>query len=93
MNDKQFTRFVMAAGLALIAWRLFAPKTGTLSPGNLEMQPPNLSPDLAAFSANPAHFMPSNINVDIGNQGYSFLSNAYMPLFGFVGMAQGSLYQ
>jgi len=33
-----------------------------------------------------------NINIDIGNQGLNYLSNKYIPLFGFVGMAQGETF-
>ena len=33
-----------------------------------------------------------NVNVDIQNQGLNYLSNKYIPLFGFVGMAQGETF-
>lgn len=35
---------------------------------------------------------PQNIDVNIGNQGFNYLTNKYIPLFGFVGMAQGETY-
>ena len=96
MDDKKFDRLVVITALILAVWWIMQPKTQAASapaaPVDLGGIP---SPELAAFSANPAAFMPhslGNINVNIGNQGLGFLSNQYVPLFGFVGMAQGAFY-
>jgi hypothetical protein len=47
------------------------------------------------YEANPQAFSPptnTNLTVNVGDQAASMLSDAYMPLFGFVGVAQGMGY-
>ena len=95
MDDKKFDRVIAISALIIAVWWILQPKQPTtqIAPA-VDMGIP--SPELAAFSANPGAFMPQNlgsINVNIGNQGLGFLSNQYIPLFGFVGMAQGAFYQ
>lgn len=54
------------------------------------------SPMTNVYDSNPNAFAQptaAEINVNVGNQMASQLSDQYMPMFGFVGMAQGSLYQ
>lgn len=101
MNDKNFTRFSLAIGIGLLFWHFFGQK-GTLTAPALQdagaarqdtLPAFSIPPDLAAFAANPSAFQPSNLNVKIDNQGLNYLTNHYMPLFGFVGMAQGVYFQ
>ena len=51
-------------------------------------------PTQAAYSPSlaPQLLNGGNINIDIKNQGLQYLSNKYIPLFGFVGMAQGKTF-
>jgi hypothetical protein len=52
-----------------------------------------LTPIDYTYAANPSQFGPANINVNVSDQNPSWLSNGYIPLFGFVGIAQGSTWQ
>ncbi len=55
----------------------------------------NVSPDLQTYAKNPqAFYTPANqkINVHVANQSMGYLNSSYIPLFGFVGMAQGRLF-
>lgn len=44
------------------------------------------NPQLSDFMSGPN--APSHLQINIANQGLSYLDNKYIPLFGFVGMAQ-----
>ncbi len=96
MDDKKFDRLVVITALILAVWWIMRPKAQAASQPVPPVDTGNIpAPELAAFSANPAAFMPQslgNINVNVDNQGLGFLSNQYVPLFGFVGMAQGAFY-
>jgi len=101
MNDKNFTRLSLAIGIGFLFWHFFGNR-GTLTAPALQdasnaqqdaLPGFSIPPDLAAFAANPYAFQPSNLNVNIGNQGFNYLTNKFMPLFGFVGMAQGVYFQ
>jgi hypothetical protein len=49
----------------------------------------------SVFDANPAAYQPAtaaSLTLNIPNQALSLLSDQYMPLFGFVGVAQGESY-
>ena len=64
-----------------------APET---APGNQFINDPvesAYSPNLA-----PQVLGGGTIDVNIANQGLQYLSDKYIPLFGFVGMAQGETY-
>ncbi len=57
--------------------------------------PNNVPPDLATYAKNPqAFYTPANqtVNVNVANQSMGYLNSSYIPLFGFVGMAQGRLF-
>lgn len=62
-----------------------------------EVTPPESAsdPETLTYAANPNQFDPASINanINIGNQGLGYLDNKYMPMFGFVGMANGVFYQ
>jgi len=49
-------------------------------------------PVLAAYQPGLGLRASPSINIDIGNQGLNYLSNKYIPMFGFVGMAQGETF-
>jgi hypothetical protein len=101
MNDKNFTRFSLAIGIGLLFWYFFgrggsltAPVLAQADNAAQDVLPQfSIPPDLAAFAANPSAFSPSTLDVNIGNQGYNYLTSKYIPLFGFVGMAQGAYFQ
>jgi hypothetical protein len=98
MKDKEFTKFAfIALGIALLWW-LWQRRVANM-PSEPETEAPTMTPNdpqLITYSQNPSAFNPpslGNININIANQGLSYLSNQYVPLFGFVGMAQGVSYQ
>lgn len=48
------------------------------------------------YAANPSAYQPAtpaSLTLNIPNQALSLLSDQYTPLFGFVGVAQGEMYQ
>lgn len=54
------------------------------------------SPMTNIYDANPNAYSPANpasLTINIANQSPSILDSAYMPLFGFVGIAQGAMFQ
>lgn len=89
MNDKQDRYFYLTVILALLIYWVSKPKTvnnSTLVPtGNAGDSFIN-NPDLASYNPDTG-FQP--INVNIGNQAINYLNANYIPLFGFIGMAQG----
>jgi len=90
MDDKSYRNLALLIGGAIVLYWIFKRKNKTdYSPmplfGNVH------NPELETYGANPSAFGPSGqINVDIGNQGLNYLDNKLVPLFGFVGMAQGA---
>jgi hypothetical protein len=93
MSDKNKSAVIAlkVGGIALILFLIFRKKKSTVVSDNVPGAAPNqyiYDPVLAAY--NPGlGLQPSNIDVNIANQGMNYLSNKYIPLFGFVGMAQG----
>ena len=52
-------------------------------------------PMLNVYNANPNAYLPPNnldLTVQVANQLPSLLADKYMPLFGFVGIAQGAMF-
>lgn len=95
MNDKQFRNFALLIGGAGLLWWLSKRKS-TSSNTIVTPDPHALSPEETMYVANPQQFLPpsaSDLNVNIANQGLGYLDNKYIPLFGFVGMAQGVTFQ
>ena len=96
MNDKQTRYFVLTCALALLLYWMSKPKmvagNSTVIPASTDggfINDPNLqayNPGTGFQSVSP------DINISIGNQGLNYLNNNYIPLFGFVGMAQGETY-
>lgn len=96
MNDRTYDT-VLTIGIVLIGlWLYYKSKQNDAallaaipadSGGNA------LTPEQAYYAANPSTFAPQSIGaqtINIENQGLSYLTNQYVPLFGFVGMAQSS---
>lgn len=90
-NEKEFTVLAVIAAAVLILWFWWEKKkaAGAVTApapqadfGNWPMDtgtdysPPNLS----------------DLQINIGNQTPNLLSQQYMPLFGFIGEAQGTYY-
>ncbi len=94
MDDKRFTLFAVVVAIALFAWYWWTRKhaqsgqpAGVVSgafPQSLNLPTPN-----------PQAYLPPTIGkleMNIQNPGLNMLSNQYIPLFGFTGMAQGTYY-
>lgn len=96
MNDRTYTSLVTVVGiLAGLYFFLKGNKAGNTvlisGGGNVPAIAP-FDPAAAMFANNPGAFTPQAIGaqtINIDNQGLSYLSNKYIPLFGFVGMASG----
>jgi hypothetical protein len=103
MNDKQFRNYaIITGGVIAIVWlwknygKQIGQQLGVTNAPSLPMD----NPQLATYAANPNAYNPRVLQVapvqdtiNIQNQGFGFLDNKYIPLFGFVGMAQGAFYQ
>lgn len=95
MNDKRFERFLAAVAALFIVWWLVHKRTSNSSGAYSPSMPYNVDPIDATYAANPGAFGPQTVNgnVDINVRGYNTLNQNYLPLFGFVGMAQGQVTQ
>jgi hypothetical protein len=103
MNDKIFDHVIALAALALGVYVYLYPKISTntvlvandISTPNNTMVDPNLINFLNQTAANggqPIAYTGAPVNVNIANQGLNYLDQKVMPMFGFVGMAQGQNY-
>jgi len=94
MNDQAMDRLVVVVGILLALWLAVRYRGGTQTvaapPGTLD---PNLVDYVNARPNGMAFANPKPIKINIGNQTANWLNASYMPLFGFVGMAQGETYQ
>lgn len=94
MNDKQFRDVAIVVALAAIAWFLWR-RHRTANASAIQPQPMVSAPGIAPspidymYAANPAAFGPTQIGVNVTPQLPAGLSDQYIPLFGFVGIAQG----
>ncbi len=100
MNDKTANYIAFAAIVIAIIWawmkRKTAATTTTATPAAADLPVSWDAPMTGVYDANPFAYQPPNasaLTVNIGNQMASQLSDQYMPMFGFVGIAQGSMYQ
>ena len=99
MNDKQTRQLIIVILLALLGW--WAIKNKSAASNQTIVETGQTAPETAQtpmnqyFANNPQLFLPqpAQIDVNIGNQGINYLSSATMPMFGFVGIAQGNVYQ
>ena len=99
MNDRNYTKFAAVVGVGVLLWWLSKNNVPALS-GVADASPPlsGFDPMTQVFSNYPNAWSPpslsdATIQVNIANQGLSTLSNQYIPLFGFVGIAQGQIWQ
>jgi hypothetical protein len=88
VTDRDYAKSALIIGGVIFLIWLAHHKPGEAAP------PANLDPMQSVFGSDPGAFMPpQDININIGNQGLNYLSNKFIPLFGFVGMAQGTMFQ
>ncbi len=97
MNDSRFDTLILSITGALIVWVLIRKTTGgnntqILAPQSAPTDQYNI-PQASMWNGStlPVSAQPA-INVNIGNQGLNYLNQTVMPMFGFVGMAQGANY-
>lgn len=94
MNDKDFAKLgFIGLGLLLLWWLWMRKQSRTVTA--TQPQAPTTTtgdPQHDVFENGPPP-IGSLGTIDINNQGLAYLSNEYIPLFGFVGMAQGVAYQ
>jgi len=96
MNDATFDRTITALTIVLgLYWFLAGRKNAPLNPANIPLPTstpldPNMVNYMQQTGGNPPIAVSGpNMNINIANQGLGFLSNKYVPMFGFIGMAQG----
>lgn len=101
MTDQQFN-ILSISGIVLILWWLFRERSVnavTVAPSESPALPVSWeTPMSSAYgddaSTSPfAPATPQQLAINIANQSAAMLNQNYIPLFGFVGMAQGELYQ
>lgn len=93
MNDKRFERFLAACAALFIVWWLVHKRAASQGGASSVSMPYNVDPIDYTYAANPGAFGPQTVNgnIDINVRGYNTLNQNYLPLFGFVGMAQGEV--
>lgn len=99
-NEKTELWIFGGVTVALLLWLWWRGKVSATNNASMQTVPPtsgftyNYDPMLTTYAANPAAFGPQTVNgsVDIIVSGYNGINQNYMPLFGFVGMAQGELW-
>ena len=92
MADKQTKYFVLTTVVAVLIYFLSRPKKVvdnivTKAPDQYITDPVQAGYNPNNGFANTALTDP-NFNINIANQGLSYLDEKYIPLFGFVGIAQ-----
>lgn len=95
MNDKDYTKVAFIGLGILFLWWLYHRKQVAAVAATQPQAPVSTDPEQVAFNNAPSGYPIANVgdvNINIGNQGLSYLSNQYIPLFGFVGIAQGVNY-
>jgi hypothetical protein len=87
-KEKEFTILMVIVAAAIILWYWWEKRqaanavTAPAPSSDFSNWPMDQTPD----------YTPPTVNLDIGNQTPNLLSQQYMPLFGFVGMAQGTYF-
>ena len=93
MNEKEkaFTVLAVVVGAVIILWFWWEKRQAANA-----VTAPAPEADFANWPMDtPADYSPpdlSHLTIDIANQTPNLLSQQYMPLFGFVGVAQGTYY-
>jgi len=95
MSDKQFELFGLVVAVALAIWYYLSKRNAQSqeTPGQIAGAFP--SGNWPMTSVPPSTFMPPSLGqleLNINNPNLGMLSNQYIPLFGFTGMAQGTYY-
>jgi hypothetical protein len=97
VKDKEFTTLAIVAALVGIVWWLYERRQAQAGePAGVVAGAFPASPWGPMDGVNPETFMPPNLSgltINVPNQMANLLSNQMIPLFGFVGMAQGTFYQ
>lgn len=93
MSDKEFSLFAIFVAIAAFFWYIWE-KHKSIPPAQLPASEGGPVQDLNwPMSGVPAEtFTPpslGSLTVNVPNSALNSLSNQYIPLFGFVGMAQG----
>jgi len=97
MSDKQFDIFALIVAIALFVWYYWTKHNGAQAaetPGQISGAfPQNVNWPMTSVPAS-SYAPPTigQISLNIKNPALSSLSNQYIPLFGMVGMAQGTYY-
>lgn len=94
MNDKDYTKLAFIALGLLLLWWLWQRRQSAAVAATQPQAPTTTTgdPQEDTFVNGPPP-IDSVSTINIANQGLGYLSNQYIPLFGFVGMAQGVAYQ
>lgn len=96
-HSKSIGTVAFILGALLLLWWLLQRRAAQQAADDATVQAATpTDPITDTYASNPDAFNPPSlgtVNINIGNQGLSYLSNDYIPLFGFVGMAQGVMYQ
>ena len=95
MNDKTFARFLFVMIALFVVWWLFLRRrAGAQNVPQAYTGTGTTDPALLTYEANPGKFGPASTDtLNINGSGFNGINQNYMPLFGFVGMAQGPLWQ
>lgn len=101
MKDNDFSLLGLSA-IVVLVWFLLASRgrgarQPTLVPSTDGALPVGWDdPMNAVYNANPNAYQPAtpaSLTLNIANQSAALLNQNYIPLFGFVGMAQGQMYE
>ena len=79
----------------IVLWYFAHQKPVAQAPGEEAFPQAWDSPMVNVYNANPQAYLPpddATLTITIGNQLPSMLSDQYIPLFGFVGIAQGQMF-
>ncbi len=96
MKDRDFTKLMFIALAILFLWWLWRRRQAATVASTQPQVPTTTANDpetIVAANGPPPLQSVGDLNVNIANQGLGYLSTEYIPLFGFVGMAQGVYYQ
>jgi hypothetical protein len=92
VKDKEFTILAVIVGILGLLWWLWERKNTAANAATAPAPEADFS-NWPMGSVPDATFTPQSLpalTINVANQTPNLLTNQYMPLFGFVGMAQGS---
>lgn len=94
MKDKEFTILAVIVGILGILWWLWEKRKSAQQSATAPAPTADFS-NWPMDNVSPENYMPPTLNglqINIPDQLAGLLSNQYIPLFGFVGIAQGTYY-